>query len=83
MLRCYCLQFRLNADIVAYFREYRLAVRSRILLCLIVGSPPLAHKSVCSTVKLLPQSHLEGIKPVDGGPILQLVGNDTDRGCGP
>ena len=38
----------------------RLAVRSRISLCLIVGSPPLAHESACSTVKLLPQSHLEG-----------------------
>ena len=38
----------------------RLAVRSRISLCLIVGSPPLAHESAYSTVKLLPQSHLEG-----------------------
>ena len=45
----------------------RLAVRSRILLCLIVGILLLAHESACSTVKLLPQSHLEdgldGVQP--------------------
>ena len=38
----------------------RLAVRSRISLCLMEGKPPLAHESACSTVKLLPQSHLDG-----------------------
>ena len=38
----------------------RLAVRSRISLCLMLGKPPLAHESACSTVKLLPQSHLDG-----------------------
>ena len=39
----------------------RLSVRSRISLCLMLGKPPLAHESACSTVKLLPQSHLDGI----------------------
>ena len=38
----------------------RLAVRSRISLCLMEGNPPLAHESTWSTVLLLPQSHLDG-----------------------
>ena len=38
----------------------RLAMRSRISLCLMQGKPPLAHESACPTVKLLPQSHLDG-----------------------
>ena len=36
-----------------------LAVRSQISLCLLEGKP-LAHESVCSMVKFLPQSHLDG-----------------------
>ena len=43
------------------------AVRSRISLYLIVGKPPLAQESACSTVKLLPHSHfrgcLDGVQP--------------------
>ena len=38
----------------------RLALRSRISLCLMQGKPPLAHESVCSTVKQLPHLHLSG-----------------------
>ena len=38
----------------------RLAVRSRISLCLMEGKPPLAYESARSTVKLLPQSHFDG-----------------------
>ena len=38
----------------------RLAVRSWISLCLMEGKPHLAHESACSTVKRLPQSHLDG-----------------------
>ena len=35
-------------------------MRSRISLCLMDGKPPLAHESACSTLKFLPQSHLDG-----------------------
>ena len=38
----------------------RLAVRSRILLCLMEGNPPLAHESAWSMELLLRQSHLDG-----------------------
>ena len=38
----------------------RLAVRSQILLCLMEGNPPLAHKSALPMELLLPQSHLDG-----------------------
>ena len=46
------------------------AVKSQISLCLIVGKPPLAQESACSTVKLLPHSHfrgcLDGFQPYHG-----------------
>ena len=38
----------------------RVAVRSRISLCLMDGKTPLAHDSACSTEKLLPHSHFAG-----------------------
>ena len=38
----------------------RVAVRSRISLCLIDGKPPLAHERACSTEKEAPQAHFDG-----------------------
>ena len=38
----------------------RVAVRSRISLCLIDGKPPLAQDKACSTEKKAPQTHFEG-----------------------
>ena len=53
------------------------AVRSRISLCLIVVKPPLAQESVCSTVKLLPQSHFRGC--LDG--VQRIVEGEYVHGC--
>ena len=45
----------------------RVAVRSRISLCLIDGKPPLAHDKACSTEKEAPQAQfddsLSGVQP--------------------
>ena len=38
----------------------RLAVKSLISLCLIVGNPPLGQESACSTENLAPQPHVDG-----------------------
>ena len=42
--------------------DIRLAVRSRILLCLIDGNPPLGQESACSTENGVPQSQLVGMR---------------------
>ena len=38
----------------------RVAVRSRISLCRMVGKPPLGHDKACSTENFEPQWHLVG-----------------------
>ena len=38
----------------------RVAVRSRISLCLIDGNPPLGQDKACSTENETPQSHFDG-----------------------
>ena len=38
----------------------KVAVRSRISLCLIMGKPPFAHERACSTDIPFPHSHLYG-----------------------
>ena len=42
--------------------ESRLAVMSRISLCLIEGNPPLGHDRAWSTEKFLPQAQVVGVR---------------------
>ena len=42
--------------------ESRLAVVSRISLCLIEGNPPLGHDRTWSTEKILPQAQVVGVR---------------------
>ena len=40
----------------------RLAVKSRISLCMIEGKPPLGHDRACSMENLIAQSHVDGVR---------------------
>ena len=40
----------------------RLAVKSRISLCLMEGKPPLGHDTACSMENLMPQLHVDGVR---------------------